>query len=88
MVPLGNYFFGLFVGVKPFPVIDKIITCIYNVYVFEWDEGHSQDEDRYFCVGRIPGGIVTVRFAIRENRIRIIGAGFWREGRKEYEQRN
>ena len=57
-------------------------------HFINYDEGHSQDEDRYFCVGRIPGGIVTVRFAIRENRIRIIGAGFWREGKKEYEQRN
>lgn len=51
------------------------------------DEKHSQDEDRYFCLGKIDKGIVTVRFTMRNNNIRIFGAGFWRSGRKEYEKR-
>ena len=50
------------------------------------DEKHSQDEDRYFCLGKVKKGIVTVRFTMRNNNIRIYGAGFWRSGRKEYEK--
>ena len=28
------------------------------------------------------------RFTVRENSIRIFGAGFWRKGRKRYEEEN
>jgi uncharacterized DUF497 family protein len=49
------------------------------------DEKHSAKEERLFCVGRIGRKIATVRFTKRKNRIRIIGAGFWRSGRKLYE---
>ena len=33
-------------------------------------------------------GIVTVRFTVRNNKIRIIGAGYWRKGKKIYEKEN
>jgi hypothetical protein len=52
------------------------------------DEGHSQSEDRYFCIGKTSKGIITVRFVFRGGRIRIIGAGYWRKGRNLYESRN
>jgi uncharacterized DUF497 family protein len=52
------------------------------------DTVHSQQEKRYFCIGKIEGGIVTVRFAYRHQKIRIFGAGFWRKGRKRYEKEN
>ena len=52
------------------------------------NDKHSSAEARYFCVGRVGDGVLTVRFTWRENRIRIIGAGFWREGRKLYENEN
>ncbi|MEZ4729123.1 MAG: BrnT family toxin [Caldilineaceae bacterium] len=53
------------------------------------DKRHSiRDEDRYFCVGRISGGIVTVRFVRRGAKIRIFGAGFWRNYRHLYLERN
>lgn len=29
---------------------------------------------------------MTVRFTYRQNRIRIIGAGYWRKGRDVYEK--
>lgn len=49
------------------------------------DTKHSTEEEkRFFCIGRIEGGIVTVRFTPREGFIRIIGAGFWRKYRKLY----
>ncbi|MFO1465460.1 MAG: BrnT family toxin [Steroidobacteraceae bacterium] len=49
------------------------------------DAAHSRSEQRYYCFGRIEDGILTVRFTYREQTIRIIGAGFWRRGRKIYE---
>jgi uncharacterized DUF497 family protein len=53
------------------------------------DAEHSSTEGRYFCIGKvIDGGIVTVRFTIRNSRIRIIGAGYWRKGKKIYERQN
>lgn len=52
------------------------------------DKRHStRDEERYFCVGHISGGIVTVRFVRRGETIRIFGAGFWREYRALYLER-
>jgi uncharacterized DUF497 family protein len=53
------------------------------------DLDHSNDkEQRYFCFGNVEGGIVTVRFTMRKNSIRIIGAGYWRKGKKLYEKEN
>jgi uncharacterized DUF497 family protein len=54
------------------------------------DLAHSQKEQRYYCFGTAEGdtGILTVRFTYRSGRIRIIGAGYWRKGRKIYEQEN
>jgi len=51
------------------------------------DEKHSQKENRHFCIGEIEDGIVTVRFTMRRENIRIFEAGFWRTGRKLYEQK-
>lgn len=51
------------------------------------DESHSTvNERRYFCIGEIGGGILTVRFTVRYDMIRIIGAGFWRRQRGTYEE--
>lgn len=52
------------------------------------DQKHSQAEERFYCIGRIGRGILTVRFAYRGGVIRIIGAGFWRKGKKLYEREN
>ena len=52
------------------------------------DEEHSTDEDRYYCIGRVGEGIMTVRFTYRGNTIRIYGAGYWRKGRKIYEEQD
>ena len=48
------------------------------------DAKHSQHEQRYYCCGKIDEEILTVRFTIRGEKIRIIGAGYWRKGRKLY----
>jgi hypothetical protein len=52
------------------------------------DAGHSFSEPRLYCIGRIPGGILMVRFTVRRNMVRIIGAGYWRKGKKLYEKEN
>jgi uncharacterized DUF497 family protein len=54
------------------------------------DLEHSQKEKRYHCFGlnREGSGILTVRFTYRSDCIRIIGAGYWRRGKKIYEQEN
>ena len=54
------------------------------------DLDHSQEEERYFCFGkdREGNGILTVRFTYRNQKIRIFGAGYWRRGKKIYEQNN
>jgi uncharacterized DUF497 family protein len=52
------------------------------------DLEHGGDEKRYYCLGRVGGGILTVRFTYRDEKIRIIGAGFWRKGKKIYEREN
>ena len=52
------------------------------------DLAHSQDEKRFFCFGAVGEGILTVRFTIRGKFIRIFGAGYWRKGKKIYEEEN
>jgi len=52
------------------------------------DVEHSTKEDRFYCIGRVGEGIMTVRFTHRGNVIRIYGAGYWRKGRKTYEEQN
>ena len=54
------------------------------------DFAHSKNEERVYCIGRNKenSGVLTVRFTFRDQRIRIIGAGYWRKGRKIYEQAN
>ena len=43
------------------------------------DVGHSEAEDRFFCIGCVDGGIMTVRFTYWTPKIRIFGAGYWRK---------
>ena len=52
------------------------------------DLSHSHSEKRYYCFGKVGGGILTVRFTYRRGRIRIFGAGYWRKGKQIYEREN
>jgi uncharacterized protein len=52
------------------------------------DLAHSANEARFYCFGRVASAILTVRFTYREGVIRIIGAGYWRRGKKVYETEN
>ncbi len=53
------------------------------------DGKHSTaNEQRFFCYGMVAGNIMTVRFTRRNKKIRIFGAGYWREGRRKYYEKN
>jgi uncharacterized protein len=52
------------------------------------DLDHDEHEERWFCFGMVSGGIMTVRFTFRGDKIRIYGAGYWRKGKKIYEEKN
>jgi uncharacterized protein len=58
--------------------------------VIQYDRKHStRKEKRFFWLGKVQdGSILTVRFTRRDKYIRIIGAGFWREGKAQYDNSN
>ncbi|MEX1351498.1 MAG: BrnT family toxin [Desulfobacterales bacterium] len=72
---------GVSFALAQFAFLDK------NRIILE-DLDHSELEKRYYCLGKIAGGIMTVRFTYRESKIRIIGAGYWRKGKMIYEREN
>lgn len=52
------------------------------------DLSHSKAEERFYCFGKVDGGVLTVRFTYRSGIVRIIGAGYWRKGKAVYEKEN
>lgn len=52
------------------------------------DSLHSATEARFFCLGRVDDKILTVRFTLRGEVIRLIGAGYWRKFARIYHQEN
>jgi uncharacterized DUF497 family protein len=56
--------------------------------IISQDLAHSANEMRFYCFGKVAVGVLTVRFTYREGNARIIGAGYWRKGRKIYETEN
>ena len=50
------------------------------------DLSHGAGENRHYCFGWIEGGVLTVRFTYRAGVIRIFRAGYWRKGKRTYEQ--
>lgn len=51
------------------------------------DELHGEKEERFFCIGIVGKKICTVRFVYRDGLVRIYGAGYWRKGRRFYEEK-
>ena len=51
------------------------------------DARHGGGEKRFFCIGMVGGGVLTVRFTVRGDAIRIFGAGYWRRGKQIYGRR-
>ena len=52
------------------------------------NQNHSEDEPRFYAIGHDGRGILTVRFTIRGNALRVIGAGYWRKQKSVYENQN
>ena len=61
-----------------------------NRIILEDDSHSNSQEVRFFCLGydELKHNILTVRFTYRVHAIRIFGAGYWRKGRKIYENKN
>lgn len=69
--------------------VDAQVAFLDPRRVIASDLTHSTDcEPRYYCIGQVGAGTLTVRFTMRDGIIRIIGAGYWRKGKKVYEQAN
>jgi hypothetical protein len=47
----------------------------------------TESEKRYFCLGEVSEGVLTVRFTYRERCIRIFGAGYWQKGKRICEEK-
>ena len=58
------------------------------IRIIAQDLSHSKTEERFYCFGKVQGGVLTVRFTYRGRVIRIIGAGYWRKGKEVYETEN
>lgn len=56
--------------------------------VISRDLSHSKTEERFYCFGKVQGGVLTVRFTYRGGAVRIIDAGYWRKGKAVYEKKN
>ena len=57
-----------------------------NCIIAEDKEHSLASEIRFYCFAKVGREVMTVRFTYRNNKIRIIGAGYWRKGRKIYEK--
>ncbi len=68
--------------------IDAVLAFYDPLRIISIDTSHSDAEVRFFCIGKLSEGVLTVRFTFRNSRIRIIGAGYWRKGRGFYEKEN
>ncbi len=64
---------------------DAQLAFLDPVRVIADDLEHSQNERRFYCIGKVAGHVMTVRFTIRGATIRIFGAGYWRKGMRTYE---
>ena len=71
--------------------IDFITACkgfcdpLRKIFV---DSLHGRKEARFFCIGKVEDRILAIRFTYRLNKIRIIGAGYWRKGKRYYEEKD
>jgi len=49
------------------------------------DAHSTAQETRYYGTGHDGHGVLTVRFTVRGETLRVFGAGYWRKQRKDYE---
>jgi len=66
---------------------DAIFAFFDQNRILERDDKHSNQEERWYCIGMVVDRVVTVRFTWRGRTLRILGAGFWKRGRKKYEKK-
>ena len=66
----------------------EAVECFYDPYGLKLtDKTHSKNEERFYWVGKSKSGrILTTRFTLRKDVIRIIGSAEWRKFRKMYHE--
>lgn len=67
------------------PFAEAVLAFLDPNRVVARDLDHSVEEERFYCFGMVGDRVLTVRFTYRSEVIRIIGAGYWRRGRRAYE---
>ena len=67
------------------PFAEAVLAFLDPNRVIARDLDHSAEEERFYCFGMVADRVLTVRFTYRAEVIRIIGAGYWRRGRRAYE---
>ena len=70
------------------PFAEAQLAFIDPLRVIAEDLSHGATEKRHYCFGLVGEGNMTVRFTYRENAVRIIGAGYWRKGKRIHEREN
>lgn len=58
-----------------------------NRLIYKDIDHSTKSESRYYCLGKVRDKACAVRFTVRNEIIRIFGAGFWRKESKIYENR-
>jgi uncharacterized DUF497 family protein len=65
--------------------IEAVSTFSDPIGIQVMDEAHSDLESRYYWIGKSSNGrILTTRFTLREDTIRIFGSADWRKFRRLY----
>ena len=69
-------------------IFRRVIYGRQTAVILEDVTHNTGGEKRYYCLGKVGDGILTMWFTYREDRIRILGAGYWRKGKQIYEEQN
>jgi uncharacterized DUF497 family protein len=65
--------------------MDAQLAFLDPARVIAKDLSHSKREPRFYRFGETASGVLTVRFTCRRKVIRLMGAGYWRRGKKIYD---
>jgi len=65
--------------------VEAQLAFLDSARVIAKDVSHCKGEPRFYCFGQTGDGVLTVRFTYRGEVIRIMGAGYWRRGKRIYE---
>jgi uncharacterized DUF497 family protein len=68
-----------------FSTVLRVFEDPNRIIIPNQNQNHSLAEPRFYAIGHDGRGILTVRFTIRGDALRVIGAGYWRKQKSAYE---